>query len=64
MILEMYIIIKKKGVFYLNLFKASDSMANYNISKYLKIKFQSWSFVLDNDSFYLNNEFNTRPCQL
>ena len=50
-------------LFFLSLLKNNDSMANYNISKYLNIKFQTWTLVLDNLTGYLNNEFNTRPCR-
>ena len=49
-------------LFFLSLINDDDSMANYNISKYLKIKFQTWTLVLDNLASYLNKEYDTRPC--
>ena len=49
-------------LFFLNIYKTSDSMVNHNISKYLNIKFQIYVIEMNNGSYYQTMEFNTRPC--
>ena len=38
-------------------------MENYNISKYLNIKFQSWNYDLNYNTLTLNSEYNTKVCE-
>ena len=50
-------------VFFINIYKNSESIANYNFSKFINIKFQTWFNLIDDNSLYLIDEFNARPCE-
>ena len=39
-----------------------DSIENYNISKYMNIKYQLSNLDLDNATYNIISEFNSRPC--
>ncbi len=49
-------------LYYLNIFKSSDSIAKYNLSEYLDIKFQQWTTILDNNTDILEKGYNVRNC--
>jgi hypothetical protein len=50
-------------LFYLYIYKTSESIANYNLSEYLDVKFQQWTTILDNNIDILENEYNMRNCK-